>query len=238
MDRRERLHDEKEELLRLAFRAMQSRMWTALPGVVVAYPSASGLGPMIADIQPTINGSYRDTDGSERDIQMPVLLDCPVLWQGGGGVTSVFPIAPKDECLVIFASRCIDSWWKQGWLAGSPSAPNPAMRPPEFRMHTLSDGFALVGVRSLPRAYAPPPGVAAIMRDDGSTYWQLNPTAKTLKLTAHFFFNIKCFEIYTNANITTAATVTAATDVVGGGHSLKGHVHPDPQGGNVGTPIG
>lgn len=37
-------------------------------------------------------------------------------------------------------------------------------------------------------------------------------------------------------DINATGTVTGQTDVVGGGKSLKGHTHPDPQGGNTGTP--
>jgi phage baseplate assembly protein V len=38
-------------------------------------------------------------------------------------------------------------------------------------------------------------------------------------------------------NVQVDKTLTANTDVVGGGKSLKTHIHPDPQGGNVGPPV-
>jgi phage baseplate assembly protein V len=37
-------------------------------------------------------------------------------------------------------------------------------------------------------------------------------------------------------NATMGGTLTVTTDVVGGGKSLKGHTHSDPQGGNTGPP--
>lgn len=37
-------------------------------------------------------------------------------------------------------------------------------------------------------------------------------------------------------NATMGGTLTVTVDVVGGGKSLKGHTHPDPQGGNTGPP--
>lgn len=37
-------------------------------------------------------------------------------------------------------------------------------------------------------------------------------------------------------NATMGGTLTVATDVIGGGKSLKNHTHPDPQGGNTGPP--
>jgi len=34
-------------------------------------------------------------------------------------------------------------------------------------------------------------------------------------------------------NLTAPGTITGTTDVIGGGKSVKGHTHPDPQGGNT-----
>ncbi|MDB6104034.1 MAG: phage baseplate assembly protein [Gammaproteobacteria bacterium] len=42
--------------------------------------------------------------------------------------------------------------------------------------------------------------------------------------------------MHVTGNVQVDQTLTANTDVVGGGKSLKNHTHPDPQGGNVGPP--
>jgi len=42
--------------------------------------------------------------------------------------------------------------------------------------------------------------------------------------------------IDSSGNVNSPATVTATTDVVGGGKHLKTHTHSDPQGGNTGPP--
>jgi hypothetical protein len=170
MDQRERYQDDSEKL-RLAIEAYQTRMWTALPGVIKQFPSASGIGQMIADIQPTINGRVRTEQGEFQSIQLPVLLDCPVLWLGGGGVTMTFPITAGDECLVIFSSRCIDAWWQQGFVPGQAGVPvngKQTMDPPDLRMHNLSDGFALVGVKSLPNEFTIDSVYSQLRRNDGS----------------------------------------------------------------------
>ena len=224
MDRRERYLND-EEVLRIALQSAQSRIWTALPGIVKSVNAAK----MTIAVQPTINARLRNSDGSYTTLKMPVLSDCPVLWQGGGGVTAVFPIAAGDECLVIFSSRCIDNWWALGGVQD----------PPEFRMHNLSDGFALVGVRNAKRAYTPPAGVAALMSDDGTTYVQLNPTAKTLKMTAPNGINLNGVTIDSSGNVSSPATVTATTDVVGGGKHLATHTHSGVTtgGGVTGPPV-
>jgi hypothetical protein len=222
MDRRERAPD-AEETLRIAFAGMQSRIWTALPGIV------QKVGKMKVDVQPAINGVARAKDGTTSSKQMPVLLDCPVLWQGGGGVTLTFPIAAGDECLVILASRCIDAWYAKGGVQDAP----------ELRMHNLSDGFALVGVRSAPRAFTPSATAARLTNDDGSAYYELNPTAKTFKIVAPGGVTINNVTIDSNGNVSSPATITASTDVVGSGKSLKSHVHSGVQAGgsNTGAPV-
>lgn len=225
MDRRER-YSNPSEIFRLAVQENQTLIWTALPGIIAKFPGSAG-GAMTVDVQPTINGLEIDTRGNKSWVQMPVLLDCPIAWQGGGGVTATFPIALGDECLVVFSSRCIDAWWKQGGIQ------NQA----ELRMHNLSDGFALVGLRSLPRSFTPDPANACLITDDGQTYFKLNPTSKQVAVQASGGINLNGVTIDSSGNINSPATITATTDVVGGGKHLKTHVHTDPQGGNTGPPV-
>jgi len=156
MDRYERFED-PEEALRKALRGFQTGVWTSLPCQVLSFDAAKNT----VEVQPLIMGKYRTPQGQDQDIVMPVLADCPVLWPSGGGFTLTFPIAPGDECLVFFASRCIDAWWQSSGV--QPQA--------EFRMHDLSDGFALVGPRSVPRAVAGVSGSSTQLRtDSGETF--------------------------------------------------------------------
>ena len=223
MDRRERYPDQ-DETLRVYTEAKQARLWTALPGIVQSYNPAQ----MTVTVQPAINGVARQQDGTFVSLKMPVLLDVPVVWQGGGGCTAIFPITAGDECLVVFSSRCIDAWWSKGGVQD----------PTEVRMHSLSDGFALVGVRSAKTAFTPPTGVAALMSNDGTTYVQLNPSTQALKLTAPGGINLNGVTIDSSGNVSSPATVTATTDVVGGGKHLKTHTHSGVTtgGGTTGPP--
>ncbi len=84
-----------------------------------------------------VTGSYEPTY-----VDYPILLDCPVVFFGGGGLAGgslTFPVAKGDECLVLFNDRDIDNWF-QGTGSTSPAS---------LRLHSISDGFALVGIRSL-----------------------------------------------------------------------------------------
>lgn len=102
-----------------------------VPGQIIAYSPVT----RTADIQ--ISLLQQSSNGSAP--QYPQLLGCPIFTLQGGGVSIGMPIEPGDECLVIFSDRCIDAWFETG-------TPQPL---PNFRMHDLSDGFALVGLNSL-----------------------------------------------------------------------------------------
>lgn len=247
MDRRER-YQNQSETMRMALESNQAQLWTALPGIVARFPGTAG-GKMTVDVQPTIRGRVLDKKGKASWQQMPVLLDCPIVWQGGGGVTATFPIKAAtvvngvsqkdgDECLVVFASRCIDAWWQLGGIQNQP----------ELRMHNLSDGFAIVGLRSDANSFAVDTQNACLITDDGQTYFKLNPTAKSIAVQATGGINLNGVTIDQNGNISTPqtihaagninsdATVKGATDVIAGTISGKTHTHVDPQGGVVGPP--
>jgi len=211
MDRRERYRNE-EETLRVLFQAERARIWTALPCVVIKFDVAK----MTVDAQPTINARARNGDGTQYSIQLPQLLDCPVLWTGGG-VTLTYPIAPGDECLVIFSSRCIDTWWNSGYSSPAGDTDNSLNDPPTLRMHNLSDGFALVGVRSLPRAFSVSTSAAQLRTDDGSAYIELNPTSKNIK--AHTSGDA-IVEANGNINATAGGNITMQGATI----TLKGNI--------------
>lgn len=69
----------------------------------------------------------------------PILLDCPCILLGGGLSSLTFPIAPGDECLILFNDRDINNWFAGG--SGGPVA--------SARSHSFSDGLIIVGIRSL-----------------------------------------------------------------------------------------
>ncbi len=81
----------------------------------------------------------------------PYLLDLPFVVLGGGAFQLTFPIAEGDQCLVLFNDRDIDNWF---------AGPKPPMAVPNptgvgstqpscasDRLHSFSDGIALVGLQ-------------------------------------------------------------------------------------------
>jgi phage baseplate assembly protein V len=158
-------------------------------------------------------------------------------------VTLTFPIKPGDECLVIFASRCIDSWWQQGGIQGQA----------EYRMHDISDGFVFAGVRSQPRAFDVDTDAAQLRSDDGQAFVELNPTTHavnvvtptTITATAGGAITatapactINAPAIVLNGDVSITGNLAIAGTTIGDGINLNTHVHTgvQPGGGNTGLP--
>jgi len=163
MDRRERVEDQYTANLSM-LTGWQAKMWTALPGKLFNYsPTKNTVSVRLAILL-----KQRHADGSYSSVPIPDLLDCPVCFPGGGGFSLTFPLLDNDECLVVFASRCIDEWWQSG------ADRNEQF---EFRMHDLSDGFCIPGVRSVPNV----PGSIStanvqLRSDDGLAFIEVAPS--------------------------------------------------------------
>lgn len=161
MRRSERL-DDLEEGLRIAMESHQSHMWTALPGIVTGVD----LGAQTLSVQPSIQGSVTAPDGTTQAVNLPLLVDVPIVWPRAGGFALTFPIAAGDEVLVVFASRCIDAWWQSGGVGAQAEA----------RMHDLSDGFAILAPTSQPKKFSGVSSSNVQLRDaSGTTYVEITP---------------------------------------------------------------
>ena len=164
MDRRERL-DDPEESLRMALESYASQLWTALPASVVS----ANLTAQTVSVQPTIQGSVADPSGNVRLVNLPVLVDVPLVWPKAGGFALTFPVAAGDEVLVVFSCRCIDSWWQSGGIGA----------PAESRMHDLSDGFAILAPTSQPKKLSNVSSANVQLRNyAGDTLVEITPDGK------------------------------------------------------------
>lgn len=221
MDNRQRLND-REEALRLAMLGLQSKIWTAMPGIIDAFD----VDTLTARVQIAIKGMVTGEDQVQRPQDLPVLVSVPVHFPRGGNCLLTFPVAPGDECLVVFASRCIDSWWTSGGV----------QVPQEARMHSLSDGFAFVGFFSQTTKVGVSTANAQLRSLDGSTYVELNPAAQKLRLVAPGGIELVAPTIELDGNLTqgTGSTkypatlqgpITVINDLTAGGKSVSKHTH-------------
>lgn len=226
---RDQLLNDTETAIRTALDGRQAMMWTALPCIVTKV----NLAQMTLECQPAIKGVQSNEDGTSTYVNYPQLVDVPICFPSAGGFTLTLPINIGDEVLAIIASRCIDAWWQSGGI----------QIPAEFRMHDLSDGFALPGPRSLPRVVTGISAVNAQLRSDsGTTYLEITPTGRVNIVAPSGITLTGDVEVDGALAVTGAAHVTG--DVVTGFGtfhpiSLAAHIHSGVTvgGGNTGVPV-
>ena len=221
--------------------AIMSAMRVSIPGIIQSFdPDA-----VTAVIQPAIKGIEHDASGAEVSVNLPLLVDVPVIFPRGGGCTLTFPVKEGDECLVIFADRCIDFWWQSGGI----------QEPVDGRMHDLSDAFCIVGPQSQAKKISGISTTTAQLRtDDGTAFIEVAAGGDITATTAGNA-TINAPEIILNGNVTingnlsqgmgegggTATMkgpVTVTNDVTAGGKSLMTHTHGGVEtgSGNTGEP--
>ncbi|OWO82957.1 translation initiation factor IF-2 [Photorhabdus luminescens] len=246
--------DERLNRPEAVFFAMQevisAGLYVSLPCIIQSFDADA----ITVTAQPAIRWKIRKKDGELESVSLPLLVDVPVIFPRGGGVTLTFPVKAGDECLVVFADRCIDYWWQSGGV----------QEPVDPRQHNLSDGFALVGPQSQQQKITNiSTNTAQLRSDDGAAYIELDPnnhnitviTPAKLNAKANGGTEITSPEIILNGNVTingnlsqgmgagggTATMqgpVTVNNDVTAAGISLKNHVHSGVQsgGGKTGKP--
>lgn len=107
---------------------------TCCPGIIDSFDPAT----LTAQVQPAVRKLYFPDGEDGIWMDLPLLVDVPVVVLGGGGFALTFPIRSGDECLLLFAERSVDNWHETGNVSEQAHA----------GMHSLHDAFALVGVRS------------------------------------------------------------------------------------------
>lgn len=189
----------------MALDGRQSTMWMATPAIVTSV----NLVAMTLEAQPAIQGTIEDENGNLTFVNLPLLVDVPIHFPGGGGFVFTSPIAVNDEVLIIFASRCIDAWWQSGGV----------QKPMEARMHDLSDGFAIPKVYSQPNVIPNISTTGAQLRNlAGTTYVEISGSGN-LKLVSTTEIDI------TAPTVSITGALNVSGDINGDGVDLKTHEH-------------
>jgi hypothetical protein len=170
LDPRQRSTDDLEAL-QTAMDGRQTQLHTMMPGQIVSYNAAT----VTAVVQPALQVFRTLADGSRQPTTLAPIHDVPVHFPGGGGHILTFPVAGGDDCMLVFAERSIDNWYQHGGV----------QQPSDWRMHDITDAFALVGVRSQPHV---PNGVSSstvqLRSDDGKTVIQVDGPNQAITLSA------------------------------------------------------
>lgn len=125
-----------EEFYTQMLEAFSSKIRVAIPGIIANFDPVS----QTATVQTAIREQIRNLDGSQQWINIPPLLDVPIVLPRGGGFVITIPVKTGDECLVVFSDMCIDAWFSNGDVQNQI----------EKRRHDLSDAFAILGAWSQP----------------------------------------------------------------------------------------
>jgi phage baseplate assembly protein gpV len=215
MDRRARIDNDLVATQAL-LKSQQSNIFTALPGIY----KGAGKGHQTANVQPAVQAKVRNQSGGWDNVTLPMCINCPICWPGGGGFQLTFPLSEGDEGLIVFAQRCIDSWWQSGGV--QPQA--------EMRMHDISDGFFIPAMLSQAKAPSTAASTSTVQLRDaaGATYIEI-ASGNTVNVHAATAINL-----VGPVNITGALTVSG-TITGPSGAAITGNLHAagTVQGGTV-----
>lgn len=192
---------------------INEKLRVAMPGIIQSFNPDT----VTAVVQPAIRYIERDNDGNKSTSDYPLLVDVPVVFPRGSGCTLTFPVKEGDECLVIFADRCIDFWWQSGGV----------QEPVDSRMHDLSDAFAIPGPQSQANKISGISTTATQLRtDDGAAFIELDVGGAVTVTSPQITFN---------GPLQVNGSIISTGDQVAAGISQTGHTHGGVESGGSNT---
>lgn len=126
----------ENEMYRSMEGSWKNNLRVASPGIIQSFDSIT----QTCTIQLTLREEVTKEDYTKEWINLPLLLDVPIVIPQCKGMALTFPIEKGDECLVIFLDSCMDSWFSSGGIQNQI----------EKRRHDLSDAVAIIGIKSQP----------------------------------------------------------------------------------------
>ena len=143
-----------DEPMKRSFDNFDFDLRCASPGIIQAFDPET----QTVEVQLAINERIK-IDGVESNETVPILVDVPIVIPQVKGYSLTFPIEIGDECLVIFSDTCFDAWFQSGGIQNQMS----------LRRHDLSDGFAIIGVKSQPNVIPDYSSTTVQLRDNTGT---------------------------------------------------------------------
>lgn len=129
------------QVLSTAVAAGLAHVYVALPGRIESYDAAR----QRAVVQPLIKRRRIDEElGAVRE-SLPSIVEAPVVFLGGGGFRTTYPVRAGDTCEIRWQSASLDRWLARGG----------EVDPEDDRRHHIADAVVYVGLRHDPLASAP-----------------------------------------------------------------------------------
>lgn len=191
---------------------------TCMPGIIASFDPVT----QTASVQPAIKRIFTEKGA----LNLPVCVDVPVAFPGGGDFFLTFPVKVGDECILLFSERAIDNWHASGGT----------QTPAEYRLHDLSDGLAIVGLNSQPHKipafnatdteFRNRTGTTHVQIKPDGTITNLNPGGSTI-LSPAGKFTINCpggFEVNgPTAQLNVPQTTITGTTTIQNGLAVSGN---------------
>jgi hypothetical protein len=200
---------------------------TCCPGIINSFDADS----MTVTVKPAIKKLVYPDQQQAEWVDIPLLVDVPIVVLSGKGFALTFPIESGDECLLFFAERAFDNWYEQGGTGEQVS----------MRTHSLSDAFALVGVRSRPHLITNYNTDEVELRSaDARTRVRLNAAGWIHLEQGDIHVDMGEGQIKLTApTVRVEGSLVVSGDVTAGSISLQHHTHPGVQSGgsNTGPPL-
>lgn len=198
---------------------------TCCPAIIDSFDAST----MTVRAKPSIRKLLFPDGENAQWVDLPVLVDVPLCVMSGNGYALTFPIASGDECLLFFAERSFDNWHDQGDVNVQAA----------MRKHSLSDAFALVGVRSKPSVLTNYNTSDVELRSaDAQTRIRLNASEIHLEQGGNKVDMTSSEIALTAPTVKINGALHVTGDVTSGSISLEHHIHPGVQtgGGVTGVP--
>ena len=216
------LNERSPDVLKIIKDAIQgelANLWTSLPCEVESYnPDA-----VTVDVYPLIKIPVRMPNGEIETVEIPKLMDVPVMFPCAGGFTITHPINVGDECFVSFASRNIDIWWQSGGV----------QKPFDTRKHDLSDGFAFFRPQSQANKISDISTTDLEIRNDANTCKiQITPSGVINFMGTKSVFH---HPVEMKSTLTVDGIIKSLSDVLAKAISLLNHKHGGIQSGGSDT---
>ena len=169
----------EDEMFRLMGDAWSNNLRVSIPGIVVAFDAVT----QTVTVQPALRENIRDENGNVTSVNLPLLVDVPIVFPRAGNFVLTMPVTAGDECLVIFADFCLDAWFSSSGIQNQI----------EKRRHDLSDGIAIIGLWSQPNKLVNYSTTSAQLRNEAGTDYielknaQINLVSTSVKINGKEF---------------------------------------------------
>lgn len=211
----------EQDVIQMVQKKGKLEVTNALPGIIRSFDPETVTCEV--DIAVKVNLTKAGTlyeDYQYESANYPILVDLPVIFPRGGGVTLTFPIKEGDECLIVFSSRSIDFWWQNGGV----------QERADGRILDLSDAFVIPGPQSQVKKISGISTTAAQLRtDDGSAF---------IEVASNGAVTITSPQTTVNGPVHVNGAITSTGDQTAAGISQIDHTHGGVESGgsNTGKP--